>query len=236
MKSPFKGAVAAIAATMLSVGPLTAVASASAPPVDGCVASVNLGTLVVLSQQDKLVHPRLSTNCALSLPSVTIYGPTNQQADFFTWPQSTVGNGSPANWTIYDFNYTAGVTYHVADSYGLDSNYNQVPITAAPFVVKDASQGRLTAAHRSGATVTLSGVTAQFVQSANFGEGAVAAHAERVVIQRRVGKRWLTVRVVRSNLRGQFTARFLARAAAVYRAAIPGTRTMVTSFSPARRI
>ncbi|MST32864.1 hypothetical protein GHK86_09050 [Acidimicrobiaceae bacterium USS-CC1] len=149
---------------------------------------------------------------------------------------AAAGNGSPANWTIYDFNYTPGVTYHVADSYGLDSSYNQVPITAPKFVVKDASQARLTAAHRSGATVTLSGVTAQFLQSANFGEGAVAAHPERVVIQRQTGKKWQTVRIVRSNLRGRFTARFTAWAAAVYRAAIPGTPRMVTSFSPTRRV
>lgn len=236
MRASVKGAVAALAATALAVGPLAAAAGASAPPVDGCVASVNLGSVLVLTQPDKLVHPRLNTNCALSGPSVTIYGPTNQEADVFTWPQSTVGNGAAANWTIYDFNYAAGVTYHVADSYGFDFKFNEVPITAPTFVAKDASQVRFTGARRSGETVTLSGVTAQFLQSANFGEGAVAAHAERVVIQRQAGKRWLTVGVVGSNPRGQFTARLLDRAAATYRAAIPGTRTMVTSFSPARRI
>jgi len=69
--------------------------------------------------------------------------------------------------------------------------------------------------------VTLSGVTAQFLQSAKFGEGAVAAHPERVVIQRQTGKKWQTVRIVRSNLRGRFTARFTARAAAVYRVEPP---------------
>lgn len=236
MRAKVRAGVAAAAALMLGVGPLATVAGASAPPVDGCVASVNLGSVLVLSQPDKLVRPRLSTNCALSSPSVTIYGPTNQEADFFTWPQSTVGNGAPADWTIYDFNYTAGVTYHVADSYGLDYNFNEVPITAPAFVAKDASEVRLTAARRSGATVTLSGVTAQFLESANFGEGAVAAHAERVVIQRQAGNRWLTVRIVGSNTRGQFSARFLDRAAAVYRAAIPGTATMVTSFSSGRRV
>jgi hypothetical protein len=152
-----------------------------------------------------------------------------------TGPKTEVTNGDEANWTVYSFNYNAGSTYHVDDSYGLDSDFDEVPITAPQFIAKDATVVSIKSLHRHGHTVTVSGTTRQFVPTADYGLGATVPHSERAVVQRKLKGTWVTVKTIRSDTTGVLDTQFTATATHTYRVEVSSTRTVAGTTSRPRR-
>lgn len=208
------GVAAALA--LVGVGmPAHAATRTTATGADSCTVAVSLPSKLVISSWNTVVTATLQdpTGCAevagwslvkgtQDASAMASFGAPNtvDRVAFYTGPS---GNHA-GTYTAVGSSAYSEQTYLDAD--GVSKTVEVVQQDSGPMVAKYGSKLSWVSAVRSGGTVTLAARAARYSPFASFG-GYVTWRKAAVLVQKKVGTTWHTVKTVRTNAKGVASAR-----------------------------
>lgn len=205
------------AAAALALGLVSAAvpAQAAVVPDASCTVSVALPPKLVISSWNSIITAKLSdpTSCAAYASWTLVRGTAGAGASASFSNPNTVDRMSfytgPSG--SHSGTYKAvGSSAYSDDTYvgseGFERTVTVVQADSSPLVAKYASKLTWLSASRAGSTVTLAAKASRYSPFKSFG-GYVTWSSAKVLLQKRVGDTWRTVKTVRTNAKGIATAR-----------------------------